>query len=427
MSLARLRTIVALAAGTAAAVLTLSACTATAPAPATTPSATGIADASACVTDPSGYSERRQSAASSDALPADLASALDDAAVAAIASTQDPGSVASTQAPGTIVAVRSPEGTWISSYGVADLGTDAPMTADLHHRIASVTKSFTATLILQLVAEGELSLADPVSRYVPEVPHGDEITLADLITMRSGIRDYFDSFLAEWISTSSVAYSADQMLAVSFAEPPLFAPDAGFDYSNANYLLLGQVVEKVTGNSFEQELDARIIEPLGLSGTSWPGESAAMPDPHSRGYSHVIAVDGAPAATSDGSLVDTTDFNPSWAGAAGEMIGTASDLLAYGRALGTGEGLLSEAAQTERLSSFQPGWTEESQYGQGMICRSGWVGHGGDTLGFHTDVYYNGEIDTTIVVLMNRYPSHEPQNIVTALAAQLGRPIAPLD
>ena len=107
--------------------------------------------------------------------------------------------------------------------------------------------------------------------------------------------------------------------------------------------------------------------------------------------------------------------------------GTASDLLAYGRALGTGEGLLSESAQMERLSSFRPGWTEESQYGQGMICRSGWVGHGGDTLGFHTDVYYNGEIDTTIVVLLNRYPSHEPQNIVTALAAQLGKPIAPLD
>lgn len=424
MSLARHRTIVSLAAGTAA-VLMLGACTAPAPAP--EPSATGSADASACVTDPRAYAEHRQSAASADPLPAELAIALEDAAVAAIASTQDPGAAASTQAPGTIVAVRSPEGTWITSYGVADLGTDAPMTVDLHHRIGSVTKSFTATLILQLVEEGELSLTDPVSRYVPDVPRGDDITLADLITMRSGIRDYFDSFLAEWISTSSVAYTADQMLAVSFGEPPLFAPDAGFDYSNANYLLLGKVVEDVTGNSFKQELDSRIIEPLGLSETSWPGDSAVIPDPHARGYSNVIAVDGAPAATPDGSLVDTTDFNPAWAGAAGEMIGTATDLLTYGRALGTGEGLLSESAQLERLSSFQPGWTGDSQYGQGMICRSGWVGHGGDTLGFHTDVYYNGAIDTTIVVLLNRYPSHEPQNVITALAAELGKPIAPLD
>lgn len=425
MSRARRRTLVALAAGTAASALTLAACTA--PATTAAPSPTSSADASACVTDPKTYTEHRQSAVSTEALPADLAAALDAAAVAAIASTQVAGAAASTQAPGTTVAVRSPEGTWMTSYGVADLGTGAPMTTDLHHRIASVTKSFTATVVLQLAAENELSLTDAVGRYLPDVPRGDEITLGDLITMRSGIRDYFDTFLPEWISTSSVAYTADQMLAVGFAQPPLFEPDAGFDYSNSNYLLLGQVIEKVTGTSLEHELDSRIIGPLGLSETSWPGDSAVIPDPHARGYSNVIAVDGAIAATSDGSLVDTTDFNPSWAGAAGEMIGTAADLLTYGRALGTGEGLLSESAQLERLSSFQPGWTDESQYGQGMSCRSGWVGHGGDTLGFHTDVYYNGEIDTTIVVLMNRYPSSEPQAVVTALAAALGKPIAPLE
>ena len=405
--------------------LAFGACTAATPLSPSAPTGTGYS--SACVASPKTYTDRAAAAPLTGAMPASLAGALDRAAVAAIASTQQPGSTASTQAPGTIVAVRSPDGTWVKAYGMADTAGKTPMTADLHHRIASVTKSFTATAVMQLIAEGKLSLGDHVSAYVSDVPRGDQITLGDLIVMRSGIADYFDSFLPTWIANSTVAYTPDQMLAVGYAQPPLFAPDAGFDYSNSNYLLLGKIIEKVTGQSLAYELTTRILRPLGLTGTSWPGDSATLPEPHGHGYSSVIAVNGVVQGTPDGSLVDTTNFNPAWSGAAGEMIGTVEDLLVYGRAVGTGQGLLSSSAQIDRLSSFRPGWTAAAQYGQGLICRSGWVGHGGDTLGFHTDMYYNGDIDTTVVVLLNRYPTYQSQSILSALATTLGKPIAPLD
>lgn len=418
----------AVAATGALTLLLLSGCVAP-PAPATSASPTTSAAASApgCVADPQAAARRAPAADALEPLPAEEAAALDEAAAAAIASTQDPAVSTSTGAPGTIVAVRGPTGTWIQAYGIADLESGAPMTTELHHRIASVTKTFTGTLIAQLVAEGKLALDDPISDHVADVPRGDEITVRELITMRSGIRDYFDGFLAEWVGTSNVAYTPDQMLAVAYAEQPLFAPGSDFDYSNANYLLLGKVIESVTASTLAEQMQERIIEPLDLQGTSWPGDSAALPDPHGRGYSTVTVLDGAVASTPDGSLIDTTDYNPAWSGASGEMIGTAEDLLVYGRALGTGQGLLPETAQIERLSSFQPGWTPDSQYGDGLICRGGWVGHGGDTLGFHTDMYYNPDIDTTVVVMMNRYPSYQPQNVVTAIAAALGAPIAPLE
>ncbi len=111
-------------------------------------------------------------------MPAGRADALDRAAVAAISSTQHEGSAASTQAAGTIVAVRSPQGTWVEAYGLADTAAKTPMTEDLHLRIGSATKSFTATVVMQLVGEGKLSLADHVSTYVPDVPRGDRITRA---------------------------------------------------------------------------------------------------------------------------------------------------------------------------------------------------------------------------------------------------------
>ena len=379
------------------------------------------------MTDPAAYAAHATTGSATGAMPASIADALDHAVGQAIASTQQPGSPVSTQAPGTIAAVSSPAGTWVKAYGLADRATGAAMTADLHHRIGSVTKTFTATVVLQLAAEGRLSLTDPISTYVPDVPRGTQISIDEPLTMRSGIADYFDAFLPTWIANSAVAYTPDQMLAVGYAHPPLFAPGAGFDYSNSNYLLLGQVIEKVTGASLGDVMTTRILRPLRLTGTSWPAGSAALPEPYDHGYTTVVSVDGAITGTPDGSLVDATAYNPAWSGAAGEMTSTMSDLLAYGHALGTGAGLLPPSTQTARLSSFRPAFNGGSKYGQGLVCRSGWVGHSGDTLGYHTDLYYDGAIDTTIAVMMNRYPSYQPQAVVTTLAATLEQPIAALE
>ena len=418
---------VALAACTSPAPSSMGATTSGPASEATVASTAAAASGSSCVGDQATYTAHAATGPATGAMPASTADALDHAVDQAIASTQQPGSPVSTQAPGTIAAVSSPAGTWVKAYGVADRATGAAMTTDLHHRIGSVTKTFTATVILQLASEGTLSLTDPVNTYVPDVPRGAQITIDQLLTMRSGIADYFDAFLPTWIANSSTAYTPDQMLAVGYAQPALFDPGAGFDYSNSNYLLLGKIIEKVTGQSLGNVMATRILTPLRLTGTSWPAGSAALPDPYDHGYTSVVSVDGAIAGTPDGSLVDATTFNPAWSGAAGEMTSTMPDLLAYGRALGTGAGLLPASVQTARLSSPRPAFNGGSQYGQGLACRSGWVGHSGDTLGYHTDLYYDGAIDTTVAVMMNRYPSYQPQAVVTALAATLGQPISSLE
>lgn len=379
--------------------------------------ATSAADASACVPNPKAVVARKPAKASMGQLPANLAAPLNTAAAAAFATTD---------APGAVVAVRSPKGTWIHAYGVANLATKAPMTTDVYHRIGSVTKTFTATLVMQLVAEHKLSLSDPISKYVSGVPDGKDITVRDLITMRSGLGDYLDpAFLAKFLSDPTQPFTLDQTLAVGLAMPREFAPGAEFSYSNTNYALLDKVVQEVTKQSFAHELASRIFTPLHLTATSWPGESNAIPSPHAQSYTTAGVVDGA--FTAHGApLTNATSWNPSIAGAAGEIISTANNLLTWGRDVATGQGVLPASVQIQRLSSFKPAFTPRAQYGIGLMCRGGWVGHGGDLLEFHTDMYYDTRSDTTVVVEINQNPVKGQQNILTAVAAALGDPIAPL-
>lgn len=382
-----------------------------------TPVPPDAANSAACVRRPQAVATRKPSPVATGPMPARLSAPLNKAAAAAFATTD---------APGAVVAVRSRKGTWMKAYGFADLSTKAPMATDVHHRVGSVTKTFTATLIMQLAAEHKVSLSDPISRYVPDVPDGAHTTLDDLITMRSGLADYADlAWMRGYLKDPTRGYSTKQILARALTLPRTARPGAEFEYSNTNYVLLGRVVQKVTGHSLAHELDTRIFGPLHLTGTSWPGQSAAIPEPHAQSYTHTGIV-GGKVTTTGHPLTNVTRWNPSWANAAGEIISTAGNLLTWGRALATGQGLLPTTAQVERLASFRPAWTPTSQYGIGLMCRSGWVGHGGDLLDFHTDVYYDTRRDTTIVVEINQNPVKGQQNIVTALAKAIGDPIAPL-
>jgi D-alanyl-D-alanine carboxypeptidase len=147
----------------------------------------------------------------------------------------------------------------------------------------------------------------------------------------------------------------------------------------------------VTGQPVREVFEQRIIEPLELSQTSFPGESAEFPEPHAQGFT-LQSPDATPTEP-----VNATDWNPSWGWTAGGMISTASDLLVYGRALGTGQGMLTTEAQVERLTSF-PG---EAGYGLGIGCVDGWVGHTGELPGYNTSVFYDTTADTTVIVLAN--------------------------
>jgi D-alanyl-D-alanine carboxypeptidase len=341
------------------------------------------ATATACVTDVAGVIAAEPTAAStSAALPDDLAATLNEAAKS---------SFLQAAAPGAIVGVRTPEGTWTATYGYADPVSEAPMTEDMHVRIGSVTKTFTGTVILQLAQEGKLALSDPIEKYYPGIPNGDRVTLEELANMTSGIASYYTpGFLDRYFGDPATIFTPDELIAYGVSASPIFEPGEMFNYSNTNTILLGKVIEQVTGQPVKEVFQERILGPLNLTGTSMPDASPDLPDPHPQGYT----LQGSTPLTEP---VDATGWNPSFGWTAGAMISTLPDLLTYDRALATGQGLLSPEAQTQRLESFPA----PSGYGLAMGCIDGWAGHTGELPGFNTSVYHHTSTDTSVVVMVN--------------------------
>ena len=307
-------------------------------------------------------------------------------------------------APGAIAAVRTPEGTWVGTLGVANKASGKPMRAEMHHRIGSVTKTFTATLLLQAAARGQLSLDDTIGQYVEGIPNGDEITLRQMADMSSGITSYTldEQFQEDLFADPEAVWTPEELAQIGIEDSPEFDPGDGWEYSNTNYVLLGMVLERVTGKPIGKLYRKGIIEPLGLRETSFPNASPAIPKPYARGYTLQGQSGGEPA--------DATNWNPSWGWSAGGMISTADDLLVYGRALGVGKGLRTKNAllprerQAERLTSFLYGLppnTADRAYGLGLVDQRGWLGHTGELPGYNTTLYYHPELRATAVVEVN--------------------------
>lgn len=319
---------------------------------------------------------------------------VDAATASALAAATEKGHD-EVSAPGAIVAVRTADGTWIATIGSITLEGTEPMMRDMHQRVGSITKTFTSTLLLQLAGEGALSLDDPISTYVPGTPN-PQATLGQLSAMRSGIPSYTqtDAFGAAFFADPQRVWQPQELVDLVQGAAPGFEPGTGFDYSNTNIVLLGMVIEQVTGQSIDEVMDERIIRPLGLSGTVFPTD-ASLPDPHPQGYT-VQGQDGQVPA-------DTTDWNPSWAWTAGGMISTVDDLLVYGRELATGGRLLSPEMQAVRIASYQdmtPGQPAR-RYGYGIQLSNGWTGHTGELPGFNTFMYHQVDADITVVVTVN--------------------------
>ena len=248
--------------------------------------------------------------------------------------------------PGAIVYVDDPvQGSWTTAMGRGNLATREPMQVSNTMRIGSLTKTFTATAILQLVDQDLLHLDDPVSTYQPQVPNGANITIRQLLNMTSGLvgydedEDWIQAFLADPYSE----WSPDELAAVGASLPPSFAPGEGWLYSNTNTILLGMIVEQLTHQPLADVFPSSIFRPLGMEQSMLPpASSSAIPDPHAQGY--MFGTD----FTGIGPLLNVTDWNPSWGWAAGSMVSTLHDIGIWVRALATGE-LLSAATQQERL------------------------------------------------------------------------------
>jgi D-alanyl-D-alanine carboxypeptidase len=299
-------------------------------------------------------------------------------------------------ATAAVVSVQTPEGTWTQAFGVSDPSLGTPMTTDVFQRVGSITKTFTGTLVLQLVEEKKIRLTDTIDKYVPDIPNGSSVTIGMLLNMTSGLASYTldDAWQKVYFAQPEKVWTPDELVKAARGLKPLFQPGTQYNYSNTNTVLLGKVIENVTGDTIENEYDKRIIEPLHLTGTSFSGASPAFPSPHAQGFTMQ-----SPTATPT-APTNATDWNPSWGWSAGEMISTATDLITYGRALVTGQGLLSAAAQEQRLTSF-PADRSTYSYGYALGCVDGWVGHTGELPGYNTAVYFQTDSNTTVAILTN--------------------------
>ena len=367
------------------AMLVLAGCTAGPPTETPSPTASEPSSSGACVVDPAKVTRAALPESALQTLEGDTAVALHDAVELALAQTA---------ASGAVVGVRSPEGTWIEAFGDAAPGT--AMTTDIYQRVGSITKTFTGTLVLQLAEEGLLSLDDPISMYLDGIPNGDTVTIRLMISMTSGLASYTldPGWQEQYFSDPLKVWTPDELLAIIKQLTPSFAPGAEYEYSNSNFVLLGLLAEKVTGQPIDQLLHERIIDPLELTHTSFPGGSAEFPSPHAQGAT-LQATNATPDAPAN-----PTDWNPSWGWTAGEMISSIDDLLTYGRALGTGQGLLDPSEQEQRLSSFSADRGTYS-YGFALGCVGGWVGHTGELPGFNSAIYYQTDSDTIVAVMTN--------------------------
>jgi D-alanyl-D-alanine carboxypeptidase len=326
------------------------------------------------------------------------------------------GAMKAAAIPGASVGIWGPDGDYVKAFGVANKTTGAPMTTDLHHRIGSVTKTFTVTGILQLVDAGKLSLDDPIGKFVDGVPRGDKITIRNLARMQSGLFNYSDSeeFGQALYGDPRRRYRPQQLLDLAFENSNASPPGQGFTYCNTNTILLGLVVEKLSGQSLPDYLRDHVTAPLGMKDTSFAVDGN-YPESHAQGY----------GKGPDGGLVNTTDWNPSWAWAAGAMISTLEDMHVWAPAVATGQ-LLSAAMQAQRLQTVPaPPGAPNGGYGLGLFDLAGWIGHNGSVPGYQTAVFYLPEKQTTMVVFTNTDIGYQGLDTSAVLATAVTSVISP--
>lgn len=278
------------------------------------------------------------------------------------------------------------------AFGEAAEGREVALQTPFAYR--SMTKSFVGTVVLQLVDEGLLSTDDTVGQYIDGVPSGNEITIEQLGAMRSGVANYSGSPKLTDLLVVDPARDpgVQELLDLAYPESPEFAPGTAFEYSNTNTLLLGQVIEAVTGNPWFEEVDARVLRPLGLDSVT-----DGLNDVEGDAVGYQLA---------GGSVEEQVPWvAPGWFGAAGALAGDVEDLATWGRALGDGT-LLEPETQQWRLERFGPTSDdarspEYDGYGFAMGEIDGWVGHTGTGLGFQGLVMHDVESGRTVAMLIN--------------------------
>jgi D-alanyl-D-alanine carboxypeptidase len=297
--------------------------------------------------------------------------------------------------PGEILGVwQQGNGGFVGTAGVSSLSTGAPISPRDHFRIGSVTKTFTATLILRLAQQGELRLSDHIDRFLRGIPGGHRVTIKRLLNQTSGFPDLANRFSGKILNHPHDHWRVRRLVVVSLrSQPRVCPPGSCWHYSNVNYLTLGMIAAKAGGERVAKQLRTQIFDRLDLAQTDL-APSRPTPAPVAHGYQFNAA--GEPA--------DTSRWNFSWAWTAGGMTSTLRDLRRYCPALATGRRLLGRRLQRKRLDFVdvsQQTATPGAGYGLGIFAlptQAGvFLGHNGEVPGYDTLCLYSPQSRTTIV------------------------------
>jgi D-alanyl-D-alanine carboxypeptidase len=292
-------------------------------------------------------------------------------------------------------------GVWRHGEAVATgaLGTaypGVPATVDDHFRIGNVTEAMEATLLLQLVQQGKISLDDKLSKWYPSLPRANEITVRMLASSTSGYVHYVNvpSFVDAYHANVFATWTPNQLIQIGTSQPMLFAPGTSWSFSDTNFVLLGEILRKVGGEPVGEQIQQRILEPLGMRHTEMT-TTAETPSPVLHSYTGERGV-----------WEDATFWNPSWATHTGNMTSNLSDLEKWGTALGTGS-LISKSSHAQQIAPKTVGLgplNKQFFYGLGVGVSNGWVFSAPGLEGYTGVVAYLPKTQTTLVVFTTSTP-----------------------
>ena len=322
-----------------------------------------------------------------------------------------------TPVPGVLIGVWDGKGgSYVRTFGFANMSGRVPLTPVEHFRIGSNTKTFVVAVILQLVDERKLNLDDSVSRFDlgVTIPNARNITIRELCNMRSGIFESYDTPQFDRMNvTGATHFEPRTLIGWAVQQKPYFAPGQGYHYSNTNYLILGLIIENVTHDSVADQIRKRLLGPFNLRQTSYP-TTLAMPNPWARGY----------GLSKDGNWKDVSGTVPvSLMGAAGAMISDMSDMKRWIMLYVTGK---TSSAATHRalmdcISTGAPG----QGFGLALGCSSGWYGYTGGLPGYNTANFYFPQTGATIVAWVDVQANEPKPGVANAIFRDIARTLTP--
>src|SRR5256886_5114291 len=321
-----------------------------------------------------------------------------------------------TPVPATLIGIWDAKGnSFIRAFGDADLENKVPLTPPDHFRIGSNTKTFVISVLLQLVAEKKLSLDDPLSRFSlgVTIPNAEGITVRELCNMRSGLFEaYGTPDFAQLNMKVPKDFNPKTLVAWAMKQKPYFAPEKGYRYCNTNYLLIGMIIEAITKDSVGNQIRKRLLEPFGLTQTSYP-ETQAMPSPWVHGY-HL---------DKQGDWEDISNTVPvAFMGSAGAMISDMNDIRRWIELYATGK--TCGPGTYQDLINCIP-FLGNTSFGLGITCSEGWYGYTGALPGYNTADYYSPATGTTIVAWIN-YQAKEPvEGVASVMVRDIARILTP--